>query len=465
MENQPTTARTWFRLTSLGRGSTQPETTQPAQAPLAALPTFPRSRLPVPTTQPPVQPLPAPQPQPQPPRTPTPPQPQPPRTPTPPQPQPPRTPTPPQPQPQRTPTPPQPQPQRTPTPPQPQPQRTPTPPQLQSQPPRTPTPPQLQPQPQPPRSPTPPPPPQPQVQTPRAPTPQPLSPIKTPGSLRSLTQQEPTATESAAVVEAQQQPARQVSLLPQSVLAPAPRAAPRTPTPPQSPKVIKTPPQSPKVIKTFSPTPPPSPRTSRSLPPAALNVNPEPEPKSMQMPAAELKSIKTASNGSRIPRSSVPLNPITETTVIDHPPPQEERKALDRRSTPAASKEDKSTVTQTSKKVEREISIINIAGENMGAYMEVGYGKPSQKQQNGQGSLPAERPRTLVEKASGKKGTKAAAAENAKPMASLVNSNVQCLNNSLLFNSSCTQQSPGVHMTLSRRKPKSSNTTANSSSA
>ncbi|XP_073013142.1 uncharacterized protein [Typha latifolia] len=443
MENQPTTGRTWFRLTSLGRGDIQPQTTQPAQAALAALPTFPRSRLPVPTTQPPVQPLPAPQPQPQPPATP----------------------------------PPQPQPPRTPTPPQPQPQRTPTPPQSQSQLPRTPTPPQLQPQLQPPRSP---PPPQPQVQTPKAPTPQPtttlslpspqpLSPIKTPGSLKSLTQQEPTATESAAVVEAQRQPARPISLLPQSVLAPAPRAASRTPTPPQSPKVIKTPPQSPKVIKTFSPTPPQSPRTNRSLPPAALNVNPEPEPKSMQMPAAELKSIKTASNSSRIPRSSVPLNPITETTVIDHPPPQEERKALDTRSTPPSSKEDKSTVTQTSKKVEREISIINIAGENMGAYMEVGYGKPSQKQQNGQGSLPAvvqaSNPRTLVEKASGKKGTKAAAEENAKPMASLVNSNVQCLNNSLLFNSSCTQQSPGVHMTLSRRKPKSSNTTANSSSA
>ncbi|XP_010942335.2 uncharacterized protein [Elaeis guineensis] len=108
--------------------------------------------------------------------------------------------------------------------------------------------------------------------------------------------------------------------------------------------------------------------------------------------------------------------------------------------------------------------MITIAGENMGAYMDLGppYSLSSRKQQQQQksnGSLPKQgqvsNSATNDGKSSDKNGAKAAAAKT-KPISSLVNSNVQSVNNSIVYNSSCTQRSPGVYIALtSHRNPKS----------
>ncbi|ONK78336.1 uncharacterized protein A4U43_C02F17480 [Asparagus officinalis] len=108
-----------------------------------------------------------------------------------------------------------------------------------------------------------------------------------------------------------------------------------------------------------------------------------------------------------------------------------------------------------------EKKFIMMAGENVGAYMELGsppIGQHiSRKQHHGyilqhqDKGIESESEREPTSKGKGRE--KMSVAEG-KPKVAVVNSNVQSVNNSVISGSSCTQQSPGVHATIiSRRQP------------
>ncbi|KAG1331630.1 vegetative cell wall protein gp1 [Cocos nucifera] len=283
--------------------------------------------------------------------------------------------------------------------------------------PTQPPPPPVQPQPRATPSPPPPPPPPTQPQPPPQITPPP--PPQT-----SVTPPQAESTESA----------------PPSVEIPK---QPSTPLPPLRP--IKTSPsptaQSPKVK---SPSPSPSPRYDSG----DRTLKPSPEPELKTIPEAQPKTAANNGKGEayKNARNGEP-KPGTSQVDTRGPPPSPKKEAKT--------------------KDEGHMRMITIAGENLGAYMDLGH--PStlssrKQQQQSNGSHPKQGQASDSVTNDGKSGDKngsraaaAAAAEaKAKPMSSLVNSNVQSVNNSIVYNSSCTQRSPGVHIALtSHRNPKS----------
>ncbi|KAG2720606.1 hypothetical protein I3760_02G043400 [Carya illinoinensis] len=109
---------------------------------------------------------------------------------------------------------------------------------------------------------------------------------------------------------------------------------------------------------------------------------------------------------------------------------------------------------------EMGMRVITIAGENKGAFMElirspkkheaVAYKKGNHKTQSNasqseitSGSDKEGNP----EKEKGQNGKET----GSKPISAFMNSNVQSVNNSLIYNSSCTHHDPGVHLSLSRK--------------
>lgn len=96
--------------------------------------------------------------------------------------------------------------------------------------------------------------------------------------------------------------------------------------------------------------------------------------------------------------------------------------------------------------------VITIAGENKGALMEVGYSQAKQGpyvNRGGkiQGGLES------GSTGSGNEGRKEDSNRTATemPVRAYMNSNVQGVNNSLLYNCSCTHHDPGIHLALSRK--------------
>lgn len=111
--------------------------------------------------------------------------------------------------------------------------------------------------------------------------------------------------------------------------------------------------------------------------------------------------------------------------------------------------------------------VITIAGENKGAFMEV-IKSPLKYSSDGnhhtlhnKGSLKTQSDGTGwhsfsssgsdEEKSKKDKNCKAKAATLSPPMGAFMNSNVQGVNNSIVFHSSCSHHDPGVHLSLSRK--------------
>lgn len=91
--------------------------------------------------------------------------------------------------------------------------------------------------------------------------------------------------------------------------------------------------------------------------------------------------------------------------------------------------------------------VVTLAGENKGAVMEL---SPSRKK-NGAGAW-SNIGQKLEELSSRKKDEKhKAGGMETAPMDAFVNCNVQGVNNSILYNCSCTHNDPGVHLALSRK--------------
>jgi hypothetical protein len=115
---------------------------------------------------------------------------------------------------------------------------------------------------------------------------------------------------------------------------------------------------------------------------------------------------------------------------------------------------------------EMGMRIITLAGENKGAIMELirspqkhgvgdhhnkkGMGNATKTQSRGSDS---ESSNTSSDKEGNPKKDKSqkGKAKTSLPMKAFTNSNVQSINNSLLYNSSCTHHDPGVHLALSRK--------------
>ncbi|OIW17234.1 hypothetical protein TanjilG_02523 [Lupinus angustifolius] len=109
------------------------------------------------------------------------------------------------------------------------------------------------------------------------------------------------------------------------------------------------------------------------------------------------------------------------------------------------------------------MKVITIAGENRGAYMELVHshkqhepkylhkkGNDSSKI-NGDG-VESEGLSSGGEESSGRKDKNHKGKTTSSfPMAAYMNSNVQCVNNSLLYHASCSHHDPGVRLTLSKK--------------
>lgn len=102
------------------------------------------------------------------------------------------------------------------------------------------------------------------------------------------------------------------------------------------------------------------------------------------------------------------------------------------------------------------MKVITIAGENKGAVMDLirspktgrflhRRGNTSDENESGSSSSSDEGKQKLKDETLKSKSTLA------PPMTAFMNSNVQAVNNSLVFNSSCTHHDPGVHLSFSRK--------------
>lgn len=243
-----------------------------------------------------------------------------------------------------------------------------------------------------------------------------------------------------------------------------------------SPKTTApSPPPSPKVIKTSTPTPPPSPRvkTATQVPPISVSDNKAANPEAENKPAPVLSQLvledtnnKVNGNGNtnNTNKSVNGSNADTsgkmngaknsngsngKTNSAPHPEKKEivnGQGMFETRGKHQHSNSGTAIPNSNHKKSDRDAKIITIAGENTGALMELGHN--GRKMPQG-GNSPKSGSQPKDEKAAESMDSKGGA--RAKPMTSLVNSNVQSINNSLLFNSSCTQKSPGVHLTFKSR--------------
>ncbi|THU55648.1 hypothetical protein C4D60_Mb11t08780 [Musa balbisiana] len=244
-------------------------------------------------------------------------------------------------------------------------------------------------------------------------------------------------------------PPTQPRALPQTALPAQPTSpqpvAPPTPQRPPSPRPVATsaarsptPPQSPKVIQTPSPTPSSPSRMTSTRPPSSTPV-PHPEPE-LKRTVEQENAKKSGANGS----SNGVVEAQKNSRSSNHSDSSKHSaQPTDMKAFPSPSPLEKKDI--------RKMRAVTIAGHNIGAFMDLGspYSYQSRRQQvhyaknepqvedvkNTEGKTYAE-----------EKVTKAATKQ--QPMLSLVNSNVQSVNNSLLFNTSCAHGSPGVHINI-----------------
>ncbi|XP_039133321.1 proteoglycan 4-like [Dioscorea cayenensis subsp. rotundata] len=197
-----------------------------------------------------------------------------------------------------------------------------------------------------------------------------------------------------------------------------------------------TPPQSPKIIKPSEPTPPPSPKTIQ------------------QQPKSIFSQYKNGNGNSKV--TSDKKEPPVEKNHA-HLSPKKGDVVTDGKIA------NNSTMPSGKKKAEKSKEeeqtgwrLITIAGENMGAYMELGSGYHKlQKQQPAATIFKYQhnsKPSEVQENEPQSDIKESMTVSKARPLAAMVNSNVQAINNSMVFNCSCTHKSPGVHLNVSSHR-------------
>ncbi|OIW13500.1 hypothetical protein TanjilG_29241 [Lupinus angustifolius] len=109
------------------------------------------------------------------------------------------------------------------------------------------------------------------------------------------------------------------------------------------------------------------------------------------------------------------------------------------------------------------MNVITIAGENRGAYMELVHSQKKHEanylHKKGNGSKTnadvvggeSESSSRIEGSANRKEKNDKGRTKSSFPMAAYMNSNVQCVNNSLLYHASCSHHDPGVRLSLSKK--------------
>ncbi|WOL00961.1 hypothetical protein Cni_G09674 [Canna indica] len=281
-----------------------------------------------------------------------------------------------------------------------------------------------------------------------SPTQPPSSPrrVPTPASPR------PAATPASPLRPASPRPAAK----PASPLRPAtprPVVAPAL-SRPASPRVMAAIPAQPRPVTTTrsSPSPPQSPKviqTASSSPRFSFTNNPEPEPKRntvTEQDTAGKNSSKVSGNGNGNGSNSFKRNPTAPML-----------KKEDDTSWPGHNRSSSSWESTNKKKeiTEKEMRAITIAGHNVGAFMDLGasYSHQIRRQQYQYVNGKSETEDIKKTDAYGNSTTESNTMEGKqKRWFSMVNSNVQSVNNSMVFNTACVQGSPGVHISLGRNR-------------
>ncbi|KAM7260833.1 hypothetical protein ACFE04_026308 [Oxalis oulophora] len=176
------------------------------------------------------------------------------------------------------------------------------------------------------------------------------------------------------------------------------RGMPVSPTTTNNVPNTFSPKQSPKTIKHVDKTPPPTPYRSQHMatPPSQIN-----QPKFPTQP-----------------------DNMKKETDINHKP------GNDKPSDPE----------------QGNMKVITMAGENRGAFMEVIHSP--KKKHNGYTTYSSSSDQERSPRNNNNNKHKGKSMNNTLPMRAFMNSNVQGVNNSIVYNSSCTHHDPGVHLAL-----------------
>ncbi|KAF8033560.1 hypothetical protein BT93_D2222 [Corymbia citriodora subsp. variegata] len=229
---------------------------------------------------------------------------------------------------------------------------------------------------------------------------------------------------------------------------------------------------SPKVVKPAAKTPPQSPSTKPLAPP----------PSPFVLPPSQLR----ADDQPRIPPEAEQKTVLVQETV-PIPPPSGRLPSVNGRI--RSDEIPKADIARDAKNGDAErrrgpfpkkhldsgevpgMKVITIAGENRGATMELirspkhalphhllhnkasptpkGNGQESRNSSlSGSGSSSSDEGNGKMQK---KEKSHLSKSFTSPPISAFMNSNVQGVNNSILFNSSCTHHDPGVHLALSRK--------------
>ncbi|KAE9605760.1 hypothetical protein Lal_00025462 [Lupinus albus] len=170
-----------------------------------------------------------------------------------------------------------------------------------------------------------------------------------------------------------------------------------------------------------SPTPQPSQPNANAAP----IVTPPPKKATTSIPSPQAKTPFIQSQKQSQPPSPLALEPSKGKDTI-------QRKVLDSE--------------------DYDMRAITISGENKGAYMKIVQhsNKPNYHHKNGNSE-----DYELEDSGNGNRKNKSEKERtlSSPAMAVYVNSNVQCVNNSMLYHTTCSTHDPGVHLTLKKRLP------------
>ncbi|KAL9245434.1 hypothetical protein vseg_019092 [Gypsophila vaccaria] len=199
----------------------------------------------------------------------------------------------------------------------------------------------------------------------------------------------------------------------------------RTPTPELSSRADKplpeTPPQSPKIKATLRSPP------LFSLPPSQLESDDEYERK---IPAvAEQKTVRHVQETLGKPRSVLGSHPDN----LEKPPVR------------MGGNPKEGEIKKGSNSEDIGMRVITISGENRGAVMELGHSRGTHGSHHKLGNEASSKT---------KDGGNTSKAKPSTPTHAFMNSNVQGVNSSIVFNSTISHHDPGVHLSLSRKPGK-----------
>ncbi|XP_058224631.1 uncharacterized protein LOC131333861 [Rhododendron vialii] len=270
------------------------------------------------------------------------------------------------------------------------------------------------------------------------------------------------------------------SPLPTKPLSPSPAApAPPSPIPVVAPTAITTAwvPTQTRFPKIGELTQPKAPSPPPKVPSPQIHPLAHP-PSPLTLPPAQFKS--DTEHHANIPPEAEQKTILVQETIGTTPKVYVSGKKI-----PGIAMNRKQDLTRDNKAKEHDhykklsdseefgMRVITIAGENKGAIMELGPTPNSQKKHEfgggnppglhmkgdpkgsrGGGKLGSDGSNSSNEEGrikSKDKSDKTMAPISSPPLKAFMNSNVQGVNNSILFNSSCTHHDPGVHLSLSRK--------------